>query len=59
MKDAVSTVEMKVRNSAKLWDAFIVYFENMYFPGAIEALDSGLVMLEYENFKLISAIKDI
>ena len=54
MKNTVLKVKRKVRNSAKLWDAFIVYLEKMYFPGAIEALDSGLIMLEYENFKTIS-----
>lgn len=54
MKDAVLKVKKKVRNSAKLWDAFIIYLEKMYFPGAIEALDSGLVMFEFENFKSIN-----
>ena len=53
MKNTVSKVTTKVRNTAKRWDAFIVYFEKMYFPGAIEALDGGLVTFEYENFKTI------
>lgn len=53
MKDTVKSVKNKVRNSAKKWDAFIVYLEKMYFPGAIEALDSGLITFEFENFKTI------
>ena len=33
------------------WDAFINYIETIYYPGAIESLDSGLVNNEYECFK--------
>lgn len=54
MKDTVLKVKRRVRNSAKVWDAFVNYLEAMYFPGAIEALDSGLIHFEYENFKSIS-----
>lgn len=38
---------------ASLWDAFINYIETMYYPGALESLDSGLITNEYESFKSI------
>lgn len=38
--------------NTSLWDAFINYIETIYYPGAIESLDTGLVSNEYESFKL-------
>jgi len=55
MKIPARTIPKKENNSPSLWDAFIKYLEIAYFPGAIEALDSGLIALEYENFKGFSA----
>ena len=34
-----------------LWDAFIDYLENTYFPGASEVLDKQTIAFEYEAFK--------
>jgi hypothetical protein len=34
-----------------LWDAFIDYLENTYFPGASEVLDKQTIAFEYESFK--------
>jgi len=33
-----------------LWDAFVDYFENIYFPGAVELLDTKTIAFEYESF---------
>ena len=55
MKTPLRTIPKKVEKTVSLWDAFIKYLEIAYFPGAIEALDSGLSALEYENFKGFNA----
>ena len=55
MKIPSRTIPKKVDDGLSLWDAFIKYLEIAYFPGAIEALDSGLIALEYENFKGFTA----
>ncbi len=34
-----------------LWDAFVNYLENTYFPGASELLDTKLIAFEYEIFR--------
>jgi hypothetical protein len=34
-----------------LWDAFVSYLENAYFPGAAELLPSKLIAFEYESFR--------
>ena len=34
-----------------LWDAFVDYLENTYFPGASELLDTKTIAFEYEAFK--------
>lgn len=33
-----------------LWDAFVDYLENTYFPGASELLDTQTIAFEYESF---------
>lgn len=38
-------------NKYSLWNAFIMYLEKIYYPGALDKLDSGLLMHEYEYFK--------
>ena len=35
-----------------LWDAFVDYLDNNYFPGASEVLDKKIIAFEYESFKL-------
>jgi hypothetical protein len=34
-----------------LWEAFVDYLENNYFPGASELLDTKTIAFEYEAFK--------
>lgn len=34
-----------------LWDPFVEYLENTYFPGASELLDTKTIAFEYESFK--------
>ena len=34
-----------------LWDAFVDYLENTYFPGASELLDTQTIAFEYEAFR--------
>ena len=34
-----------------LWDAFVNYLDNIYFPGASEVLDTQTIAFEYEAFK--------
>ena len=55
MKSIFRTIPTKVEEKVFLWDAFIYYLEIAYFPGVIEALDSELLALEYENFKHFAA----
>lgn len=33
-----------------LWDAFVDYLENTYFPGAAVLLDKQTIAFEYESF---------
>ena len=34
-----------------LWDAFVNYLDNTYFPCASEVLDTQTIAFEYEAFK--------
>jgi hypothetical protein len=34
-----------------LWEPFVEYLENTYFPGASELLDTKTIAFEYESFK--------
>lgn len=38
-------------NETDLWDAFVVYLDANYFPGAAETLDIKTIAFEYEQFK--------
>jgi len=44
-----SQEEQKVKTN--LWDAFVNYLDNIYFPGASELLDSKLIAFEFNVFK--------
>jgi len=44
-----SREEEKTRTN--LWDAFVNYLDNTYFPGASEVLDTQTIAFEYEAFK--------
>ncbi|MDX1285448.1 MAG: hypothetical protein R3182_10555 [Draconibacterium sp.] len=58
MNNTVSYDYKNTRESGNLWDSFIIYLEKIYFPGAIEALDGGLVAFEYENFKDFTLVEE-
>ena len=51
MKEVQRKQRTKVFKQTSLWEAFSLYLEKMYFPGAMEKLDSGLLKYEYEYFK--------
>lgn len=38
-----------------LWEAFIQYLDNNYYPGAAEELPEDLVNFEYEKFEMAHA----
>lgn len=51
MKELRRKQKTKVFTQTSLWEAFLLYLEKMYFPCALEKLDSGLLKYEYEYFK--------
>ena len=51
MEQVVYKTRRSILKKTSLWEAFTLYLEKMYFPGAIEKLESGLVRYEYEYFK--------
>jgi len=50
MRNLTTKSKQEFITRTSLWDAFISYLENIYFPGAAESLDTKLIAFEYENF---------
>lgn len=48
---AYSKQNEEFATETEFYDAFVNYLDSVYFPGASEVLEPGLIEFEYANYK--------